>query len=66
MYGSPLDLVNLSNEGKNIKQTSAKLELISHIKATEGKTLSKKIILSMSVSALKAMCCKLFKVDDLN
>lgn len=28
-YGSPLDLVNLKKEGKNISQTSAKILLIN-------------------------------------
>ena len=64
-YGSPLELVNLKNEGKNIAQTSAKIELVSFVPKTEGKTLTKKLLLSMTVTALKAMCSKLFKVDVL-
>ena len=39
---------------------------ISHLSATDGKVLSKKLLLSMTVTALKAMCSKLFKEDVLN
>ena len=64
-YGSPLGTVNIAKEGKNIKQQSAKIELISEVPATAGKTLTKKLLLNMSVAQLKAMCAKLFKVEVL-
>jgi hypothetical protein len=59
VYGSPLDIVSLKKEGTNIASTSAKLSLIS----SSGKTLEKKLLLSMTVKDLKAMCGKLFKVE---
>lgn len=64
-YGSPLGTVNIAKEGKNIKQSSARIELISEVPATAGKTLTKKLLLTMSVAQLKAMCAKLFKVEVL-
>ena len=66
LYGSPIDLVNLKKEVKNISGGSAKVEFHSECAATNGKTLTKKVLLSMSVSALKAMCSKLFKVEVIN
>jgi hypothetical protein len=66
IYGSPVDLVNLKQEVKSISGGAAKIELISECSATNGKTMSKKLLLSMSVSALKAMCSKLFKVEVIN
>lgn len=59
-YGSPLDIVTLKKEGTNIASTSAKLKLEGN-----GKTLDKKLLLSMTVKDLKAMCGKLFKVEML-
>jgi hypothetical protein len=64
-YGSPLDMVNLKKEGKNIAQTAASLTLISEVPGKE-KTLKKKLLLSMSVSDLKAMLSKVFKIEVLN
>ena len=65
-FGSPLDMVSTLKEASNIASTSAKVTLISEAAATAGKTLSKKLLLSMPVSALKAMCSKLFKVEVLS
>lgn len=66
MYGSPLHLVNVKKEATSIAATAAKMELISHIPASDGKVFSKKLLLTMTVTALKAMCSKLFKEDVLN
>lgn len=66
IYGNPLDTVNLKQEGTNIASTSAKIKLVSKTSATEGKVLEKKLLLSMTVNALKAMCSKLFKLEVLN
>jgi len=65
IYGSPLAWVNVKFKTTNIASTSAKMELISHIPETEGKVLSKKLLLSMTVTQLKSMCSKLFKGDIL-
>mmetsp|Transcript_13288 Transcript_13288/g.22550 ORF Transcript_13288/g.22550 Transcript_13288/m.22550 type:complete len:149 (+) Transcript_13288:1336-1782(+) len=65
LYGSPIDLVNLKSEGKNISQTSAQIELESFLEGSKGKVLKKKLLLSMTVNALKAMCSKLFKANML-
>jgi hypothetical protein len=59
-------MVSLKKEVKNISGGAAKVEFISECSATNGKTLTKKLLLSMSVSALKAMCSKLFKVEVIN
>ena len=42
------------------------MELISEVAATAGKTLNKKLLLTMSVADLKAMFSKLFKVEVLH
>jgi hypothetical protein len=42
------------------------MELISHLPETDGKILTKKLLLSMTVTALKGLCSKLFKEDVLN
>ena len=39
------------------------MQLISEAEPTVGKTLTKKLLLSMTVNQLKAMCAKLFKVE---
>lgn len=62
IYGSPLEMVNLKTEGKNIAQLSAKMDLIYE---TTGKTLTKKLLFSMTITALKAMVAKIFKVNPL-
>ena len=58
VYGSPLEIVSLKKEGTNIASTSAKIKLIG-----VGKTLEKKVLLSMTVKDLKSMCTKLFRID---
>lgn len=58
-------MVNLKNESTTISATSAKLELISKVPDND-KTFTKKLLLSMTVAALKNMCAKLFKVDMLS
>lgn len=66
IYGSPLDMVNLKKEGKNIAQTSATMELINMLPGQENsKTFKKKLLLTMSVTNLKGMCSKLFKINVL-
>jgi len=59
-------MVNLKKEAKNIADSSAKVEFISEVEATKGKTLTKKVLLSMTVQSMKALCSKLFKVDVLD
>lgn len=61
-----MDLVNLKKDVKNISGGAAKIEFISECASTSGKTLTKKVLLTMSVSALKAMVSKLFKVEVIN
>lgn len=61
IYGSPLDIVSLKKEGTNIASTSARLKLAG----PGGKTLEKKLLLSMTLKDLKAMCGKLFKIEIL-
>ncbi len=61
IYGSPLEIgVTLKKEGTNIASTSAKIKMVA---ASNGKVLEKKLLLSMTVKELKAMCAKLFKVE---
>jgi hypothetical protein len=60
IYGSPLDIVSLKKEGTNIASTSAKLKLIG---PGGSKVLEKKLLLSMTLKDLKAMCGKLFKIE---
>jgi hypothetical protein len=43
----------------NISSTSAKIKLTSNA----GKTLEKKLLMTMTVKDLKAMCAKLFKIE---
>ncbi len=64
-HGNPIDTASLKQEGTNIANTSAKLKLISQCSATNGKTLEKKLLTSMTVGDLKAMCAKLFKTEVL-
>lgn len=59
------------NEQKDTKDVSIKskvveVKLISKIGKTEGKTLKKKLLPSMTVENLKGLCCKLFKADMLS
>jgi hypothetical protein len=61
VYGSPLEIgVTLKKENTNIASTSAKIKLVG---VSNGKTLEKKLLLSMTVKELKSMCAKLFKVE---
>ena len=46
-----------------MKANSAKVSLVSDVEATKGKQLNKKLLLTMTVAQLKAMCSKLFKVE---
>ena len=52
-----------NDQKANLESNSAKVTLISDVPATQGKTLNKKLLLSMTVAQLKAMCSKLFKVE---
>lgn len=63
IYGSPIDIVSLKKEGTNIASSSAKIKLKSKCSASEGKILEKKLLTSMTVGSLKAMCAKLFKTE---
>ena len=63
-YGSPLELINLKKEANNIASTAAKIEIVSEIEGKE-KSFKKKLLLNMTVTAIKAMCSKLFKMDVL-
>jgi len=62
MYGSPLEVVKIDQKA-NLQSNSAKVSLVSEAPATQGKVLKKKILLSMTVAGLKAMCSKLFKIE---
>lgn len=53
----------MKQEGTNIASQSAKVKLVSEIEATKGKVLEKKLLMSMTVSSVKAMCAKFFKVE---
>ena len=63
IYGSPLGTVKAQDQKTNLDANSAKVQLISDVQATRGKTLNKKLLLSMTVAQLKAMCSKLFKIE---
>jgi hypothetical protein len=54
-----MEMVSLKKEGVNISSTSAKIKLTSNA----GKTLDKKLLMTMTVKDLKAMCAKLFKIE---
>ena len=43
-------MVSAQKEGTNISNSSAKIELVSEVEATAGKTLNKKLLLSMTVA----------------
>lgn len=62
-FGNPFELIDLKIEKSNISAVSAKVTLVSEGSATNGKTMSKKLLLSMTVAALKSMCSKLFKIE---
>ena len=63
LYGSPVGTVKAQEQKTNLDANSAKVQLISDVEGTRGKTLNKKLLLSMTVAQLKAMCSKLFKVE---
>jgi hypothetical protein len=62
-FGNPFEMISLKIEKSNMNSTSAKVTLISEGSKTNGKTLSKKLLLTMTVAALKSMCSKLFKIE---
>lgn len=63
IYGNPMEMVSLKVQGVNIASSSAKIKLISCCSKSNGKTLDKKLLMSMTVGSLKAMCAKLFKAE---
>ena len=67
MYDFTLDMVNLKTEAKNMASQSAKIEM-NHIlpDGSTKKSLSRKLLVTMTVSALKAMISKLFKVETIH
>ena len=50
MYGSPLDIVKANEAKANLESNSAKVALVSEVPASQGKTLNKKLLLSMTVA----------------
>jgi hypothetical protein len=62
-HGNPLDRISLASEISNIASTSAKVRLVSMTSSTNGKVIEKKLLVTMTVGNLKAMCTKLFKVE---
>ena len=65
-YGSPIGMVQIQKELNLISNSSAKVDIVSEVEATKGKSLNKKLLLSMTVAQLKAMCSKFFKVEVIN
>ena len=67
IHGSPLELVNYKKDVMNskISSNSAKVVLKSCVKATEGKQLEKKLLLSMTIEKLKSICQKWFSIEML-
>lgn len=59
-FGNPLEMVSKQKEGTNISNSSAKVDLLSEVPQTLGKTLNKRLLTSMTVAQLKALCSKLF------
>ena len=60
-------MVNLKSESLKMSDLAQKIDIV--LLDTDGntvKTLSKKVLSTMTVSALKAMLSKLFKVEVLN
>lgn len=58
--------MQIQKELNLISSSSAKVTIVSEIPETLGKELSKKLLLTMTVAQLKAMCAKLFKVEVIN
>ena len=50
IHGSPLGTIKLVNEKHNIATSSARVQLISEVEPTMGKTLEKKLLLKMTVA----------------
>ena len=65
VYGSPLNTVNLKNEGTNIASSSAKIEFVNML-GDNGKNYTKKMLLTMTLTDLKGIVSKLFKMDVLD
>ena len=63
LHGNPLGTVKLQPDKHTIATQSARVQLISEVEPTVGKTLTKKLLLTMTVNQLKAMCAKLFKIE---
>jgi len=59
-FGNPLEMTSNQKESTNISNSSAKVDLISEVPATLGKKLSKRLLTSMTVNQLKALCSKFF------
>ena len=59
-FGNPLEMTSNQKESTNISNSSAKVDLISEVPATMGKKLSKRLLTSMTVNQLKALCSKFF------
>lgn len=67
IYGSPIDELNsVKQKGKSIKSNAMKVQIVSKLPDSEGKTLKKKLLEKMTVGQLKHLVCKLFKVDILD
>lgn len=64
-FGDPTETVSIQKEGSNISNTSAEVFLISECPNSMGKQLKKKLLMTMTVAALKSICSKLFKVEAL-
>jgi hypothetical protein len=65
-YGSPVGVVQIQKDLNLISTSAAKVDIVSEVPETHGKVLSKKLLLTMTVAQLKAMCSKLFKVEVIN
>ena len=49
-FGSPIGMVQIQKEMNMLSNSSAKVEIISEVEATKGKSLNKKLLLTMSVA----------------
>lgn len=58
-----MESISLKPESTNISSTSAKIKLVSECTITNGKMMEKKLLTSITVGDLKAMCSKLFKCE---
>ena len=67
MFGNPIEELNsIKIKAKDIKSNSFKIVILSHLEASKGKKLKKKVLASMTVQTLKTLCSKLFKADSLS